>query len=111
LSGPQNQHFNYAMRSTYNSAQNALHTHTHTQIFENELFPTKAVQQRQRVDAVGWGVFLSELTSMFVFDILQIPSGCFAPHLLSPGHVPASPLHIQPLFFMRCEFQWNPDVV
>jgi len=65
-------------------------------IFENEFFPTKAVLQRQHVDAVGWDAFLSELTILFVFDILQIPCGCFAPHLLSPGYVPASPQHIQP---------------
>ena len=45
-------------------------------IFENELFPTTAVQQRQHVDAVGCGTFFSGLISMFVFDILQIPSGC-----------------------------------
>jgi hypothetical protein len=27
------------------------------------------------VDALGWATFLSELTGIFVFDILQIPCG------------------------------------
>jgi hypothetical protein len=48
----------------------------HSFIFENELFPTSAVQQRQHVDAVGCGTFSSGLISKFVFDILQIPNGC-----------------------------------
>ena len=82
----------------------------YTYIFENEVFPTKVVQQRQHVDAVGWGTFLSELTSMFVFDTFLIPSGCIAPHLLSPGYMTALPLHIQPQFPLRCEFQWNPEL-
>jgi len=40
-------------------------------IFENELFPTVAVQQRQHVDAVGCVTFFSGLISMFVFDSLS----------------------------------------
>jgi hypothetical protein len=43
-------------------------------MFENELLPPTAVQQRQRVDAVGCSMFFSGLISMFVFDILHIPS-------------------------------------
>jgi len=34
-----------------------------------------AVQQRQYVDAVRCRTFLSGSISMFVFDILQIPTG------------------------------------
>jgi hypothetical protein len=43
---------------------------------KNEPFPTTAVQQWQNVDAVGCRTFFS---GTFVFDILQISSGCTAP--------------------------------
>jgi hypothetical protein len=45
-------------------------------IFENELFPTVMVQQRQQGNALWCCMFLNGLISMFVFDILQIPGGC-----------------------------------
>jgi hypothetical protein len=45
-------------------------------MFETELFPTTAVQQRQYVDAVGCPTYSSGLISIFVFDILQNPAGC-----------------------------------
>jgi hypothetical protein len=60
------------MRS-YNIA-NILHVHTY--IFENELLPTTVVLQRQHLDALRGHRFFSELRSIFVFDILQIASGC-----------------------------------
>ena len=48
------------------------------------------------MDAVGRGSFLSSLMSVFVFDILQIPSGwnetcirCIGPTSTLPGHRPA----------------------
>ena len=48
------------------------------------------------MDAVGRGPFLSSLMSVFVFDILQIPSGwnetcirCIGPTSTLPGHGPA----------------------
>jgi hypothetical protein len=34
------------------------------------------VQHRQYVNAVGIPTFFSGLIGMFVFDVLQIPSGC-----------------------------------
>ena len=46
-----------------------------TNILENELFTTAAVQQRQHVDAVGCHRLISGLIGVFVFDILLIPSG------------------------------------
>ena len=45
-------------------------------MFENELFPATALQQRQCVDAVGCRTYSSGMISMFVSDILQIPAGC-----------------------------------
>jgi hypothetical protein len=66
----------------HNCTKHIAHTHTPTQmyiyiyiyiyifIFENELFPKTELQPRQHVDAVGCGTFYSELSSMFVFDIL-----------------------------------------
>lgn len=36
-----------------------------------------AVQQRQHVDAIGFRTFCSELINTFVFDMLQICTGCF----------------------------------
>jgi len=47
-----------------------------TNMFENELLPATAVQQRQCVDAVGCRTFSSALISMFVSHILQILAGC-----------------------------------
>jgi hypothetical protein len=35
-----------------------------------------AVQQRQHVDAVRWRTCFSGMISVFVFDMLRIPSGC-----------------------------------
>jgi hypothetical protein len=58
-----------------NIAQNALQS---TYIFENQLCPTMAVQQRQHVDVIGCGMIFSGLIGMFVFHILQISSGCIA---------------------------------
>jgi len=39
-------------------------------------FPTMMVQQRQQANVLWRHTFLSRLISMFVLDILQIPSGC-----------------------------------
>ena len=39
-----------------------------TVIFENELFPTVMVQQRQQMDVLDCCKTFSELISMFVFD-------------------------------------------
>ena len=47
-----------------------------TLIFENDSFPSTALQHRQHVYMVGCHVSFGGLISMFVFDILQIPSGC-----------------------------------
>jgi hypothetical protein len=44
--------------------------------FENEFYPAKAIQQRQHVDAAGCRTFIRGLITMFVFDVLQIPSKC-----------------------------------
>jgi hypothetical protein len=78
LLGPQTQHFNYTVRSI------TLQKHlASTYIFEHELFPTAAVQQRQHVDALGCRTIFSGLSSRSVFDILQIPSGCIA-HTCTP---------------------------
>jgi len=40
-----------------------------------QLFPTMTVQHRQHADATGCHTFFGRLSSMFVFDVLQIPSG------------------------------------
>jgi hypothetical protein len=40
-----------------------------------QLFLTMGVQQSQHADAAGCHMFFSGLSNMFVFDILQIPSG------------------------------------
>ena len=45
-------------------------------LVENLLFPTTAVQQRQHVDAVGIRTVFSRLISVFVFNVLYIPTGC-----------------------------------
>jgi hypothetical protein len=45
-------------------------------IIENELLPAMTVQRGQHVPVVGCRTFFSRPISMFVFDILQIPSGC-----------------------------------
>ena len=42
-------------------------------------FPTKAVQQRQRVDALVCHTYINELTIMFFVNILQIDRGNIAP--------------------------------
>jgi len=47
-----------------------------TYIFENELCPTIAFQQRQHLVAVGYRMFLSGMIGRFVFVILRIDSGC-----------------------------------
>jgi len=56
----------------------ALHHYTkhlaQAYAFENELYPTRAVQQTQHVDAAGCRTFFRELITMFVFDVLQNPS-------------------------------------
>ena len=44
-------------------------------MFENQLLQAMAVQQRQHVDAVGCLTYYGGLIDIFVFDILQIPSG------------------------------------
>jgi hypothetical protein len=62
----------YLHNTPYNLEQNILHIH----IFKNKLVPITAVQQRQHVDGVGCDMFFSGLISVFVFDILQIQSGC-----------------------------------
>jgi len=49
---------------------------TYTYIFESRLFQAMAVQQRQHVYAVGCLTCYGRLIDIFVFDILQIPSGC-----------------------------------
>jgi hypothetical protein len=54
----------------------ALCNTAHSYIFENALLPTTAVQQRQYVDRVRCRKLFSGLIIMFVFDILEIPSGC-----------------------------------
>jgi len=48
-------------------------------MFKNELFPTTAVQHRQDVDEEGRRTSFSGLINIFVFAILQIPSGCIRP--------------------------------
>jgi hypothetical protein len=54
-------------------------------VFENESFPTTAVQKRQHEDAAGrWRCF-SGLISMFTYDILQIPSGHITPNFPPPA--------------------------
>ena len=45
-------------------------------IFENELLPTTAVHLGQHLAVVRCRAFFSWMISIFVFDILQIPSGC-----------------------------------
>jgi hypothetical protein len=40
-----------------------------------QLFPTMTVQQGQHADATGCHMFFGGLSSMSVFNILQIPSG------------------------------------
>jgi len=47
-----------------------------TYIFENWLFPTAAVQQRQHADVVGRGMFFIGPIRTFVFNILRTPSRC-----------------------------------
>jgi hypothetical protein len=75
FSGPQKQHFKYITRSVTLHKTSRIYMHS-TYIFENEFFPTTAVQQRQHVNAAGCGTFFSDLINVFVFDILQIRSGC-----------------------------------
>ena len=67
---------------------------TYMNVFQ--FFPKTAVQRRQHVDVAGCRTFFfSGLISMFVFDILQIPSacsqiycGCCAPNCAPPGYGP-----------------------
>jgi hypothetical protein len=56
-----------------NSAQYIAHIHTFLKM--------SCYQPQRHVDAVGCHTFLIWLIGMFVFDILQIPSGCI--HLYS----------------------------
>jgi hypothetical protein len=72
LSGPQNQHSYHITLSI------TPHKASCTYIFHNELFPTPSVQQRQHMDAVGCHTFITGLISMFMFDIVQFPSGRIA---------------------------------
>ena len=56
------------------------HEHcAHTYVFENELLLTTAVQQSHHMDMMGCHIFFSKLISIFIFDILQIHSGCITP--------------------------------
>jgi hypothetical protein len=48
MSGHQNQRFNYMM-----SSKHYIKYFAHPSIFENELFPTMAVQLMQHLDAIG----------------------------------------------------------
>ena len=104
MSGPQNRQFHYIMYSTtlhktsciyiyfsklfilyiyYNILRNHIVVFKINSAFswwlnnnfENELFPTTVVEQRQHVVVVGCHMVCSGLISMFAFDILQIPSG------------------------------------
>jgi len=62
----------YLQNALYKIALNISPIHTFFKIngFEIRLF------KRQHVDGVGCLTLFSGLVSMFVFDILQIPSGC-----------------------------------
>lgn len=68
-------------KALYIIAQNILHMHS----FENGCFQPRRLK-RQHVDAIGCCTFLSGPISMFVFDIVQIPSACIAPICIPPGY-------------------------
>jgi len=70
LSGSQ-YHFNYTRLSTALHKTRCLYT---THIFENDLLPTTAVQQRQHVDEAGCHFFWR--VHQYVLDILRIPGRC-----------------------------------
>jgi hypothetical protein len=102
----------------YNTATKHL---AQAYIFEYELYPTTAVQQTQHVDAVGCPTFSSGLISMFVFDILQIPSRCIqicsgfiaptcSPLAMDLLNLPPPP-HMKPPVAIRYDFQWIPQLV
>jgi hypothetical protein len=72
VSRPQNQHLNYIMRCI-TLQQNIVHIHTFLKVsyFQPWRFNRDNTQLRY-----GIARFYSRLISVFVFDILQIPSGC-----------------------------------
>jgi hypothetical protein len=65
---PQNKHFNYTVHSIYKTLHKISRISTYSQ---NELFPTKTVQQRRPPVAVRCRTFVSGLIGMFVFGTLQ----------------------------------------
>ena len=71
VSWPQNQHLNYTTGSVTLHETPCLCIH-----FWKSVVPKDGTSQTEHVDAVGCDTFYSELISMFVFGILQIPSRC-----------------------------------
>jgi hypothetical protein len=85
--GWQNQHFNYTLCSI------TLQRTTCTYIqFWKSAATNHCGLQRQGVDVVGYCSYFNWLISMFVFDILEVTSGCTHLHLLAIGLINNYPI-------------------